>query len=249
MAWSHELSKTTGNKVSETVTTITLGAGEVIPAGSVIVGWCAQDNSNGAAGADPWNGFLVNGVAAPYIFGAANTSGHGAALDGVSVDVHPWMQATALGVGDTISVSWVPSGVVAKVFGFTAWSGGKLLPFRNAAFAALSATWNTQRNVDNGNLCVLVVGNESGIAPTAPSDTTNGSWVSRGAPVSGGSGGDATKMAGICYTKVVTASGTQNPTAGAGANTDWVANLTEFTLGLPQRRLLTLQAVKRGSSY
>ena len=111
----------------------------------------------------------------------------------------------------------------------------------------------TTASVTNTELCLACIANETATVPGADGDTTNGIWV-EATVTSGGTGGDATKVALRAGYKIVTATATQTFNGATGVSTDWAEVIVAFPRAvdpprLPLRPPIPRTAVRRASFW
>jgi|SRR5215471_8902831 len=214
---------------SSSVSASIIIAGANVNVGDCVVVYIAADNA-GTSGANAISAVTDNVAPANTYtqLQLLNRTAGSAANDGCTAAIYASIITTQMVTGTNfISVQFSPN-VTAKATAYRTFTGVDAIAnaYGSGSSSGSGATYTTNAtttNVNNGDLVVGVAANESNTAPAADGDTTNGSWVEATA-VSGGSGGDATKM-GLRYAyKIVTAGGaTQTFNGNTGASTDWAA--------------------------
>lgn len=222
-----------GNKAAEAATSIAL-TGHTYAVGDIVIVAIGADNA-GASGASSLSSVTDsqgNGPGGVYTIVSANQTPGSVALDGCTGAFAYAVVTKPLTGTDTISVNWSPN-TTAKACEVAHLTGpGGTPDVRNDWTVVTSGTNKgtagatftvTTGSLSIDDILVAVAVNESAVAPSADTDTTNGTWSGAATVSSGGGGGDATKIAISLQFKQITGAGTQTFNAATGATTDWVA--------------------------
>lgn len=222
---------TTAGNQSSGATLVSAAVSISVPVGAVIVVCVAADNA-GASGAKSTSAPSDSQGNTYNLVNQTNRTPGSAAADGTTASVYAARVTTALASGvDTITGNFSPN-TTAKSFVAIAFSGMEDIAYSNSGVTGSGTTYNNGNtataSLASGDIVIGAVAVESNTAATADSDTSNGSWVATTA-VSGGTGGDATKMSVSFQYKIVTGSGAQTLN-GSCANTDWAVGWGLFTV-------------------
>jgi len=219
-----------GNKTSETTFVVAIaGVADAIVGDLLFVG-IAADNA-GTSGVSSITG-VTDSQGNVYALVKEQNRTSGSALDGCTASLYAAPITTQLThLVDSVSITFSPA-TVAKAVSLLRVNGSATSSYGTDGASGSGATYssNASATLAVGDIYVGVVANESNTAPAFDSDTTNGSWAGD-QRVSGGSGGDATKMAVNLSRKITTtAAGTQTLDAATGASTDWALAAAWYTV-------------------
>lgn len=216
------------NKTSQTSLAVTLAA--ALAVGDAHFVWLACDNS-GTSGAKPTCSVTDSGGNTYTLIKDQNRTQAGAAKDGVYVALFGSIITTNVAAGGTVTISFSPA-TAAKAYGGLSFTGVKSVsPVSSNSSSGSSAAYTSgaSGSVAIGNLVIGLAGAEAATAPSADTDTTNGSWTSFSAAVASGDGGP---MGGRCSYKITTgATGTQTYDSSVTSG-DWAALIVELAFAL-----------------
>ena len=188
---------------------------------------CAADNA-GTAGVSSTSASITDGAGNTWTRQAVTTNSPGGSVsDGTTLSI--WTcPVTATLSSATITINFSPNTTSkAAILKKLAPAAGEKPYFVSAGAGATgtaSGTWAAPTvSVPQGSTIFGFVGNESAVAQTADSDTTNGSWsADQSASANTGSAGTSQTIAG--QQKTVSATGNQTYDRTSGAGREWAAN-------------------------
>lgn len=218
-----------GNKTSESSTVV----GASVSSGSTAIGdlhvvSVAADNA-GTSGVESITTCTDSrGNTYTKLTSANRTSG--TANDGCTAALFYSILTTAFDGTETLTINFSPN-TTAKAIMTSLYRGTASTNYSSDSATGSGTTYssNASASMASGDLYVATVANESNTAPVTDSDTTNGSWIGD-SQISGGGGGDATKMSVAQQVKITTGVGSQTLNAATGANTDWALVAALFTI-------------------
>lgn len=216
---------------STSSTTYVVSPQSTIAAGTLGVLGIALDNAGAAGASTVCNTTMTDSVGNVWTVRQNGLFDNGAANAGVEIAIYTAPITTQITTSDTVTVDFTGKSVTAKVVAFWELSSSVGTVVYSTGALGTGATTSTPSvttsSITSGDAVVGFLGIENSAAPTADSDTTNGSWSSQQAAFTGFS---TTGITGASQVKVVTATATQtyNPTLGGSFDTmiGWIS-LTE----------------------
>lgn len=211
-----------GNQTTGTTFAVTV-AGADVQRGELVAVFIAADNQ-GTSGASSISSVTDSGSNSYSQIKLQNRTAASAAGDGCTCAIYASKVTTTLASGSsTITLNLSPT-TVAKAVAYQAFSWVNTTTGTPVSSSGTGTTYTSTATASLavGTLLLAACANESVTPPGADADSTGGTWV-QSTQNSGGSGGDATKMALRWAYKVITAAGAQTFDGSTGVSTDWAA--------------------------
>lgn len=227
-----------GDTTGATSIVITIGAGGFTLGQSAWAILCLAYDNAGASGADPYSS-ISDSLGNTWTSRQAALYDPGAASAGVTLRIFTSdMAVRALGVGDTVTVSFGANSVASKAWCFQEalpgpWGTMSYVTGGVSVGSASAAPTITTGSIAQNDVVIGAGAAESADTWVADADTTNGNWSAK---QSFGAGSGATGMSVVAQRKVVTAAGAQtfNPTlTSADCILAWIQLHETIAVGVP----------------